>query len=116
MKLTHLFNKPIALKGLAIALWLASSVLALYALNGAADVAASIYAAFWAEGGPYGGAYYSAVALRQMVILPGSLLVVAVVIGSLEYGLRHSDTPGAWRLFARILGAEAGILLLAAML
>lgn len=115
MKLTHFFSKLTALKGLAIALWLASSVLALLALNGAADVAAAIYAAFWAGGGEYGAVYYDAVALRQMVILPGSLLVVAVIIGSLEYSLRHFNTPGSWRLYAHILGAEAAILLLMAM-
>ncbi|MEJ5311876.1 MAG: hypothetical protein WHX52_19100 [Anaerolineae bacterium] len=109
-------NKSIVLKGLAAMLWIVSSVLALYALNGVADLVSSIYAAFWAEGGPYGEAYYSSVALRQMVIVPGAILTAAVVIGSAEYSLRHFNTPGLWRLFARILGVEAGILLLATML
>lgn len=112
---THFFNKTLVLKGLAFALWIASSVLALFALNGAAEVATSIYAAFWAGGGEYGEAYYSAVALRQVVILPGSLLIVATIIGSLEYHLRHFNTSGSWRLFGYILGAEAAILLLATM-
>jgi len=108
--------KPVMLKGLTIVLWIVSSVLALYALNGAADVASSIYAAFWAGGGPYGEAYYGSVALRQIMIIPGSILTAAAVIGSAEYSLRRFNTPGIWRLFARILGAEAGILLLVAML
>lgn len=115
MMLTHIFNKPVALKGLTVVLWIATSVLALFALNGAADVATTIYAAFWAGGGQPGEVYQSAVALRQGVILPGSLLTVAVIIGSLEYHLRHFNTPGSWRLFGRILGAEAGILLLTTM-
>ena len=110
----HFFNKPIILKGLAIALWIASSVLALLALNGAVDVATTIYAAFWAEGVQYGETYYGAMALRQIVILPGSLLIVATIIGGMEYHLRHFNTPGSWRLFSHVLGAEAGILLLAA--
>ncbi|MGC9395184.1 MAG: hypothetical protein ACP5J4_10030 [Anaerolineae bacterium] len=116
MTKTHFFNRPIVLKGLATVLWIACGVLALFALNGAADVATAIYAAFWAGGGQYGKAYYSAVALRQIVILPGSLLIVATVIGGLEYHLRHFNTPGSWRLFSYVLGTEAGILLLAAML
>jgi hypothetical protein len=116
MTTTHLFHKPIVLKGLAVVLWIATSVLALFALNGAADVAATIYAAFWAGGGLYGPVYRSAVALRQGVILPGSLLIVAVIIGGMEYHLRHFNTPGSWRLFGYVLGAEAGILLLTAML
>jgi hypothetical protein len=116
MTTTHFFNKTIILKGVAVVLWIASSALALFALNGAADVATAIYAAFWAGGGPYGDAYYSAVMLRQMVVLPGSLLIVATIIGSMEYHVRHFNTPGSWRLFGRILGVEAGILLLVAML
>jgi hypothetical protein len=115
MSIRHFFNKTLILKGLTVVLWIVSSVLALFALNGAADVATAIYAAFWAGGGPYGNAYYSSVMLRQMVILPGSLLIVATIIGGLEYSLRHFNTPSSWRLFARILGAEAGILLLVAM-
>ncbi len=109
-------NKAIVLKGLTAALWIASSGLALLALNAAIDVTATIYAAFWAEGGLYGKAYGGAVALRQIVVLVGALLSVATIIGSLEYSLRHFNTPGSWRLFARILGTEAGILLLMAML
>ncbi len=115
MKTTRFFNKPTALKGLTVALWVASSVLALFALNAAIDVTATIYAAFWAEGGLYGAAYGGAVALRQAIALFGSLLVVATIIGSLEYHRQRFNTPGSWRLFASILGAEAGILLLAAL-
>lgn len=116
MKLPDLLKKPTVLKGLMITLWIASSVLALIALNGAIDMATAVYAAFWAGGGLYGEAYGGGVALRQIVILPGSMLVVAVIIGSLEYHLRRFNTPGSWRLFGYILGAEAGILLLAVML
>ncbi|MBN2394027.1 MAG: hypothetical protein JXR84_25055 [Anaerolineae bacterium] len=115
MMTTQFFNKTIALKGLTAVLWIASSVLALFALNGAIDVTATIYAAFWAEDGLYGEAYGGAVALRQIVVLFGSLLAVASIIGSLEYHIRHFNTPGSWRLFGYILGAEAGILLLTAM-
>ena len=116
MKTTQLLNKRIILKGLTAIFWIASSVLAMYALNGVADLASSIYAAFWAGGGPYGEAYYSSVALRQIIIVPGSILTAAVVIGSAEYSIRRFNTPGLWRLFARILGVEAGILLLVVML
>jgi hypothetical protein len=115
MKTLHFFHKPIVLKGLTAVLWIVSSALALFALNGAIDVTATIFAAFWAEGGLYGEAYGGAVALRQIVVLFGSLLVVASIIGSLEYHIRHFNTPGSWRLFGRILGVEAGILLLAVM-
>jgi len=116
MTITHLFHKPIVLKGLTAILWVASSVLALLALNSAADVVATIYAAFGGGGGLYGPLYRSAVALRQAVILPGSLLAVVVIIGGMEYHLRHFNTPGSWRLFAYVMGVETGILLLAVML
>lgn len=116
MTLTHLFHKSAALKGLAVTLWIVTSILALFALNGAADVVTTIVAAFWAGGGQYGAVYQSAVALRQVMLIPGSILTCIVIIGSMEYHLRHFNTPGSWRLFGYILGAEAGILLLAAML
>lgn len=116
MTTAHFFNKPIVLKGLVIALWILTSALALIALNGAADVVLTIYAAFFAGGGLYGAGYGGAVALRQVIILFGSLLVVAVIIGSVEYSLRHFNTPRSWRLFAHILGVEAALLLLMVML
>ena len=115
MATTHFYNRPIVLKGLAIALWIVTSALALVALNGAADVVLTVYAAFFAEGGLYGAAYGGGVALRQIIILLGSLPVVAFIIGSAEYSLRHSPTPRLWRLFAHVLGAEAAILLLMVM-
>ncbi len=115
MTTAHFFNKPIVLKGLAIALWILTSVLALIALNGFADVVLTVYAAFFAGGGLYGEAYGGGVALRQVIILLGSLLVVAVIIGGAEYSLRHSTTPGLWRFFAHVLGTEAAILLLMVM-
>ena len=116
MTTTHFLNKPIVLKGLAIVLWIVASALALVALNGAADVILTVYAAFFAEGGLYGAAYGGGVALRQVIILFGSLLVVAFIIGGAEYSLRHTPTPRLWRIFAHVLGAEAAILLLMVML
>ncbi|GEM_PF-662332 len=115
MTTTHFFNKPFVLKVLAIALWIVTSALALVTLNGAADVVLTVYAAFFAEGGLYGEAYGGGVALRQVIILFGSLLVVAVIIGGAETSLRHSLTPRLWRFFAHVLGVEAAILLLMVM-
>lgn len=106
----------ILLKGLAVALWGLTSVLTLLALNEAANVVLTIYAAFWATGGQYGVAWGGAVALRQLMILFGALLALVVIVGSAEYHLRHFNTPRAWRFSSHILGVEAGILLLAAML
>ena len=116
MKLAHFLNQPVVLKGFAIVLWIASSVLAVFAINGAVDVGATIYAAFWARGELYGEAYRGAVALRWVIFVPGSVLALIAIIGNAEYQFRRFNTPGAWRLFGYILGAEAGILLLAAML
>lgn len=50
------------------------------------------------------------------MILPGSLLAVIVIIGGMEYHLRHFNTAGSWRLFAYVLGVETDILLPAVML
>ncbi|HOT93201.1 MAG TPA: hypothetical protein PLJ78_15260 [Anaerolineae bacterium] len=116
MKRSDFFHQPAVLKGITLVLWLISSALALFALSGAADVVATVYAAFWAEGVPYGEAYQGAVALRQMVVMFGSILACVVIIGGLEYTMRHINSPTSWRFFARVLGVEAGILLLAGML
>lgn len=116
MTTTDFFNKPGVSKGLAIVLWIVTSALALVALNGAADVVLTVYAAFFATGGLYGEAYGGGVALRQIITLFGSVLVVAFIIGGAEYSLRHTPTPRLWRIFAHVLGAEAAILLMMVML
>jgi len=116
MTTAHFFKNPIVLKGLAITLWIVTSALALVALNGAADVMLTVYAAFFADGGLYGAVYGGGVVLRQVITLFGSLLVVAFIIGGAESSLRHAPTPRLWRIFAHVLGAEAAILLLMVML
>jgi len=116
MSMMRFFHKTALLKGLAIVLWIVISILALFALNGAVNLTVTIYAAFWARGELYGEAYRGAVALRWAIFVPGSVIALIAIIANTEYQFRRFNTPGAWRLFAYTLGAEAGILLLAALL
>lgn len=94
-------------------LWLATSLLGIIALPRALNVAMGIYAGFWGAYGFYGSTYSTAVALRQLLILPFSIILTVVVIGGAEYHHRHVGESKSWRVFAQTLGAELAILLMA---
>lgn len=48
-----------------------------------------------------------------LVSFPLAFLVIAIIIGGFEYHHRRAGTEESWWLFARTLGVEIGILLLA---
>ncbi|MFQ5616847.1 MAG: hypothetical protein ACE5GO_10380 [Anaerolineales bacterium] len=51
--------------------------------------------------------------LNLMIVFPLALLFIAVVIGGFEYHYRRVGRESSWRLLARALAMELGILLLA---
>ena len=51
-----------------------------------------------------------------MVSFPLAFLVIAIIIGGFEYHHRRAGKEESWWLFARTLGVEFGILLLALFL
>jgi hypothetical protein len=54
--------------------------------------------------------------LNILISLPLASLMIAIIIGGFEYQHRFMGKPGAWRLLARTLAFETGILLLALFL
>jgi hypothetical protein len=51
-----------------------------------------------------------------LVSFPLAFLVIAIIIGGFEYHHRKAGTEESWWLFAKTLGVEFGILLLALFL
>ncbi len=111
---TRFQNK--GLVALAAGLWLTVSVLVFFVIPATLDLVMRIYAAFWADGGFYGRVYQSAVGLRQLLVLPLSVVAVAVIIGGAEYQFQHFNTRQAWRILARAFAIELSLLLLAALI
>ena len=105
-------DKP-SVQAATLGLWLATAVLGFLALPKALNILLRIYAGFWGDYGFYGRTYSTAVALRQFLVLPLAMIVIAVIIGGAEYHYRHIGEPRSWRLFAQTLGAELAIFLMA---
>lgn len=112
---TNLEAKPGArVYGLAYGGWLLTSVLAVFSFLAGRAVIIRTYLRFfpwdsWRVQSGQGGLPM----INILISLPLAIFVVAVIIGGFEYQHRYMNTPGAWRLLARILALEAGILLLA---
>ncbi len=100
---------------LAVGLWGATTVLGFALISRTLDLAMRIYAAFWGQPGAYTKAYWGAVTVRQFLILPLTMAVIAIAIGGAEYHARYVGTPTSWRLFVRTLAAELGVWLLTAL-
>ena len=90
-----------------------TAVLGFLGLSPALDILLRIYAGFWGDYGFYGRTYSTAVALRQILVLPFAMIVIAVIIGGAEYHYRHIGEPASWQVFAQTLGAELAIFLMA---
>ncbi len=100
---------------LAVVLWGVTTVFGFVLISEILDLAMRIYAAFWGQPGAYTKAYWGAVTVRQLLVLPLAMAVIAVAIGGAEYHTRYVGTPASWRLFARTLAAELGVWLLTAL-
>jgi len=97
----------------AFALWLSTAVVGLLEINTVLTMATRVYAQFWGDYGFYGRDYFAGVALRQILVFPLALLLIAVVIGGGEYHYRRFGQPRSWRLFGWVIAVELSILALA---
>ncbi|MBN1249875.1 MAG: hypothetical protein JXC32_19590 [Anaerolineae bacterium] len=97
---------------LAVILWLATSGLSVAMIPLIIDLATGVYAAFWADYGAPGQAYYSIVAIRQLMVMFLAMVAVAVTIGGAEYHARNFGTERSWRIYARTLGIEVAVVLM----
>lgn len=109
-------NHPKSLIILAVGLWLATTALSFIVIPTVIDLATKVYAAFYADFTFYGEAYYGAVALRQLLVLPLGVLALVVIIGGAEYHLQHFNTEKSWRLFTRTLAIQITMVTLAALI
>jgi hypothetical protein len=101
------------LQGLIVfALWIITSVVGLLEINTVQAIALRAYAHFWGDFGFYGSTFVPD-AIRQLLVLPLALILIATVIGSGEYSYRKIGEPGVWKIFGWIIAVELSILVLA---
>lgn len=95
-----------------LALWLIIAVLGLMEINTVLAIAVRVYAQFWGDLGFYGSIFIPN-AIRQFLVVPLALALIAAVIGSGEYAYRNFGKPGAFRVFGWVIAVELTILVLA---
>jgi len=100
--------------GLAYSLWLISSILSVGVFIAGREVIIRTYARFFPWDAWRVQTGQGSLSLINILIsLPLAIFMIAVMIGGFEYQHRYMGQPSAWRLLARILAIEFGILLLA---
>ena len=106
--------KPVrTLQGILVfALWLFTAFVGLLEINTVQAIALRVYAHFWGDFGFYGSTFVSD-AIRQLLVLPLALVLIAAVIGSGEYTYRKFGEPGALKIFGWIIAVELSIIVLA---
>ncbi|MCK4901414.1 MAG: hypothetical protein KAS38_21705 [Anaerolineales bacterium] len=100
--------------GLAYGTWFLTAVLAVLSFLASREIIIRTYLRFfpWDAGRVQTG-QGGLPLLNILISLPLAMLVIAIVIGGFEYQHRNMNEPQAWRLLARTLALEFGILLLA---
>ncbi|MEA3397931.1 MAG: hypothetical protein U9R05_10760 [Chloroflexota bacterium] len=101
---------------LAIVLWAGTAVGGFLLIPTILDLVIRIYVRFWGSTNLYGPAYWGAVVLRNLLILPLAGLCLVMVIGGAEYHSRHFNETSLWRLFTRTIAVEVSLFILAFML
>ena len=105
-------NKPeMVLKAV---LWLATVVLGVLAMVTARSVALRTYVRFVPadiENMAIGRGGVTMV--NYAVVFPGAILLIAVIIGGVEYHFRHASPEDSWRVFTITLSLEIAVLALA---
>ncbi len=94
---------------LVFVLWLATIAIGLWEIVILQELFVRLYARF-------GRDYWTAVAIRNWVVLPLSAVWLAFAIFSGEYHREKAGQRASWRLFRLTLAAEAAILILALLL
>ena len=101
---------------LAIVLWAGTAAGGFLLIPTVLDLVTRTYARFWGDTNLYGPAYWGAVTLRNLLILPLACLYLAMVIGGAEYHSRRFNETRSWRLFTRTIAVEVSLFILALML
>jgi hypothetical protein len=103
--------------GLAYGIWLVTAVLAVISFIASREMILRTYLRFfpwdaWRVQAGQGGLPM----LNILISLPLATLMVVIIIGGFEYQHRNMNTPGGWRMLARTLFYEIGVLALALFL
>ena len=101
---------------LAIVLWAGTAAGGFWLIPAVLDLVTRIYARFWGDADLYGAAYWGAVALRNVLVLPLACLYLIMVIGGAEYHSRHFNETRSWLLFTRTIAVEVSLFILMLML
>jgi hypothetical protein len=102
---------------LAYGLWFSTAVLSVFTFLAGREIIIRTYIRFFPlDAWRFQGAQDSLSLLNILISLPLASLMIAIIIGGFEYQHRFMGKPGAWRLLARTLAFETGILLLALFL
>lgn len=100
--------------GLAYGIWFLTAFLSVFVFTAGRSMIGRTYTRFfpwdaWRVQTGQGGLSL----LNILISLPLAILVIAIIIGGFEYQHRNMGNPEGWRMLARTLAVEAGILLLA---
>lgn len=95
-------GKKMAMAGAGV-VWLITAVLSVLCLVAVRNMTLNILARFGLE---------TLLTLGNYVTFPMIVFCIAVVIGGFEYHFRRAGQAESWRIFAKTLALELGILLL----
>jgi hypothetical protein len=97
----------------AFLLWAASAVLGLWEIWIVREMMLRVYVRFWAGDKLSGNDYWLSVGLGNWLVFILAVVWIGVVIGGGEYHAKHVGQPKSWKLFARTIGVQVAILVLA---
>lgn len=100
--------------GLAYGIWLVTSILSVIVFLAGREMIIRTYSRFFLwDAWRFQTGQGSLSLINILISLPLAALVIVIVIGGFEYQYHKMGYPEAWRMLARTLAVELGILLLA---
>ena len=101
---------------LAIALWVFTSVVSFLEILTVRAIGIRMYAHLAITDGFYFRGIMGAHTVGMVMLVIMGIVCIGVAIGCGEYHLKHFNKPQSWKLFARTIAAEIGIVLLASFI
>ena len=100
--------------GLAYGIWLLTAFLSVIVFTAGRSVIVRTYTRFFPWDARLIQEGQGGLSLINILIsLPLAMLVIAIIIGGFEYQHRYKGTSQGWKMLARTLAVEVGVLLLA---
>ncbi len=111
-----LIKRDPKLVALAIALWVFTSVVGFLEILTVRAIAIRLYTHFAITDGFYYRGIMGAHTAGMVMLVVMGIVCIGIIIGCGEYHLRHFNQPQSWKLFARTIAAEIGIVILASFI